>query len=372
LVTGKILLGGIEGDSDGTQVWTGYEWNAPEADTGKKYAAMKEFYNGGSVESCFTPDVTSNGTIAHDMNSHYNKGHILFANVAIQLSSSSHFTTWRKAGDVTDTVVYNTYYNFIQYIEESTNLPNVPVWVCMPHEPQQPSKVSLDTTTGMTPGDYADLQLAFRKCMDDYAISKVGGTDPTQYTWKRLSFGGVHTGEAFSIQPGNADYNLKHIDNYYVSYKTGNPSPKRVHDWVAADQYQQPISGSTTLGRTGAAQYNNVSKAFVAWAESKGYPMMWGEFGVRNTDADAGIQIQDFWNNITDGTHDVFAALYFNSTQHQLISSGAMNQWLFTNYIQNDPAKGTNSGQYDVWKSLMLNQKVVRYWYLGYPKAPGL
>ena len=362
LVTGKVLVGCTEGDNDGTQIWSGYEWVAPEADTGKKYSAIKIFYHGGSVESCFTP---STGGIAQDMKAEYVKGHIVLANIAIQQSNSSHFSTWRAAGNTADTTVMNTYYNFIQWVEEGSDVPNVPVMVCMPHEAQQPSKVSSVTSSGMTPGDYGDLQVAFRTAMDNYALAKVGGTDPTKYTWKRLSFGGVHTGEAFSV----ASTDVKCIDGFYTSYQNGGAAiAKRTHDWVGADQYQQPISGSTALGRTGVPQWNNVATKFVAWCQNKGYPMMWGEFGIRETDADAGAQLQDFWNHVISGSYDIFAILYFNSTAGALISTGA-NHWLFTNYILNDPANGGNSNFYDTWKSMMNDSHVARYWDLGYPKG---
>lgn len=366
LVTGKVLLGCSEGDNDGTQVWSGFEYNAPEADTGKKYSVMKIFYHGSSVESCFTP---STGGIATDVKAHWSKGHIILANVAIQQSSSSHFSTWRAAANTSDSVVYNTYYNFVQWCEEGADAPSCPIWVCMPHEAQQPSKVSSITSSGMTPGDYADLQVAFRKAMDDYAISKVGGTDPTKYTWKRLAFGGIHTGEAFSIN--NTD--IKYIDGYYTSFATGLAIAKRTHDFVGPDQYQQPISGSTTIGRTGVPQWNNTAKAAAAWMAARGYPMVWGEFGIHNCDGDAGQQLQDFWNNITNGTYDIVAALYFNSTQQTALSTGPpTGHWLFSNYPYNDPTKGTNGNFKDVWYSLMADTQVVRFWDLGYTKPPGV
>lgn len=374
LVTGKILLGCTEHDNDGMSIQNNFEWYAPEAETGKKYSIIKTFYKGVSVENCFTP---STGGIAQDMKAQRAKGHIILANIAIQQSNSSHFSTWRAAGNSADTVVYNTYFNFVKWCEEGADAPDVPVWICMPHEAQQTSKTSLVPADGMMPGDYADMQVAFRKCMDDYALSKTGGTDPTVYTWKRLAFGGIHTGEAFSVGKNNSQYASKGIDNFYISYKTGNPIPDRTHDFVGADPYQGNISGVMADGRTGVPMWNAASKGMMDWCDLHTRPCVWGEFGIHNTDGDAGPQLQAFWDEVTNGTHDIPAIIYFNSapdveTGAVLGDAAGTGRFLFSNYKMNDPSRGGNGSFYNVWKTLMADPKVVHFWDIGYSKPPGV
>jgi hypothetical protein len=380
LLTGKILWGATENDNDGTKLTASNEFCAPEADTGKKYSIIKMFYKGGSVEDCFIP---STGGIARDMKAHRPMGHIILANVAIQQSNSTHFSTWRAAANTADTVVYNTYYNFIQWCEEGADAPDCPVWVCMPHEAQQypnKGKVSLVDSSGMTPGDYGDMQWAFRTCMDAYATAKAGSF--AAYKWKRLSFGGIHTGEAFSIAPSNSQYAAKGVSNYYTSHANGGaPIAKRVHDWVGGDPYQSRIDQDATPGRTGVPMWNAVSQAMAAWCKSRGYPIVWGEFGIHQTDGDAADQLQAFFNEITNGTHDAVAACYWNSGSGGTIAAGN-TRFLLTDHENNDPSAPVNGlnlrdsgghviGLKTCFENIMRSSNVVRFWDLGSPGIPG-
>lgn len=359
LQTGRIIVGCTEQDNNGMTVKAGWEFLAPEKDTGLKYGAMKAFYGGDF--STMTPGT---GAMFKDWATYAARGHIIVASLAIQQSGQ----TWRQSATNLQPggSLYNIFYNFIAGIEESTTV-NAPFWFILVHEPQQGSKVSSNPADGMLPSDYADMQKAVRAIMDAYATAKSGSA--SAYTWKNFAFGGLHTGEAFTVGPSN----IKNIDGFYTD-GSGVPLPVRTHDFVGSDTYQQPISGVTADGRTGVPLWNSPMKATCDWCKGKGIPTVIGEYGVHNTDADAGSQLQDFWNHATAGTYDIVAILYFNSAPDGPIinPTGAVGRWLFTNYYMNDPSRGSNSGLADVFYSMMRDPKAARYWDLGYPKPAGV
>lgn len=329
--SGLVVWGIDEFDQD-PQAQHVSEVSKPETVAGVPVGGMRSFYAGGY--SALNPP---SGAAISRITEMHSKGRIPWVSANPPNVSGS----WVQQADGRNNAVWDA---FIHWAETSAT---GPVWFSTAHEPETET-ISKGGVCG-TEGDWYNLQKAFRARMTAYASTRGGAS----YVWKNLGFGSVLT--AYAYTRGS---NAGGIDRYM-------PTPSdSTFDFMGADYYVGGAGGTIGSPTWGA----NIIAA-VNWCRTYGYPLGLAEWGVNRRDPDAATKMQELWDRIFDGTNDIFAAFYYNSSVGS--TSETEKRWMLDDV--------SNGGLLSKYVSLLQHAKSAHFWDLpnpstgvNYPRPPGV
>jgi len=309
-VTRTVIWGLDEFDQDGT-VQHASELSRPETSAGVPAGSMRSYFQGAA--SLAAP----NGSVINSIKEQHARGRIAWPSVM-------YTTSWAQAADGRNNAVYDA---FITWVEEQAT---APVWFTLLHEPENQAK------TGV-PGSYADwlaVQRNFRARMTAYANAHGGVAN---YKWRNLAFAPCLTAFAF-LQGSKAGG----IDLFIPA------GTAKFWDFMGVDYY---VGGQG--GTIGAPAWGANIVAAVNWCKARSTTIGIAEWGVNRGDPDAAAKMQEIWNRTFDGTNDIIAWLYYNS------SVGSLNtteqRWMLTGSLLTK------------WVALMNDARSVHFWDLKNP-----
>ena len=309
-VTRTVIWGLDEFDQDGT-LQHASELSRPETTAGMPAGAMRSYFNAAS-------SLASGGAVRTSIQEQHSRGRLAWPSVMYS-------TSWAQAADGRNNAAYDS---FIAWVEETRD---APVWFTLVHEPENQARAG-------TPGTYSDwlkIQQNFRARMTAYANAHGGVAN---YKWRNLAFAPNLTAFAFV---GSAT-KVADIDKFIPA---GTPT---FWDFMAIDYYvggQQGAIGSPAWG-------TNIIRA-VAWCKARGATIGIAEWGVNRGDVDAAAKMQEIWNRTFDGTNDIVAWLYYNSSVGSL--SAVEQRWMLTGSLLTK------------WVALLQDAKSVHFWDLKNP-----